>query len=56
MSKTLAIILSIFLSAMSGGAALAQYQDPRLAGQVDVNDPLDAIYDQINARCPATPA
>jgi hypothetical protein len=35
--------------------AQGQIQDPHLAGQVDVHDDLDAIYDQINAQARQRP-
>jgi hypothetical protein len=55
MSETIAILLAISLTLFSAGSALAQYQDPRLAGQVDVNDDLEAIYDAINAQARQKP-
>jgi hypothetical protein len=50
MSKSQAILLSLVLSLSSSGAAFAQYQDPALNGPGYVNDGLETIYDQINAR------
>jgi hypothetical protein len=56
MFKTSAILLSFAFTLISSGSAMAQYQDPRLAGQGQPADDLDAIYDAINARAAQRPA
>jgi hypothetical protein len=58
MFKTSTILLSIALAVFGSAPVLAQYQyqDPRLAGQVEAHDGLDAIYDEINAQARQKPA
>jgi len=57
MAKTSAILLSIALALSTGTAVLAQardFRENRDIGTIPAHDPLDDIYDQINAQARAS--